>query len=86
VWPVASSNSNKENLYKIAHLTRLSTGTAGLAATIGVNPCSPTILGIGAEPGHHEHLRPSTTLSIVAMGWRSRMRMSSARIVPQPGQ
>jgi hypothetical protein len=41
---------------------------------------------MGAEPGHHEHRRPSTSVPTAASGWRSRVRRSIARLVPQPGQ
>jgi hypothetical protein len=47
---------------------------------------SPSSLGIGANPGHHEHLRPSTSVPTEASGWRSSVRRSIARLVPQPGQ
>jgi hypothetical protein len=42
--------------------------------------------GIGAEPGHQEHRRPSTSVPTEARGWRSTVRRSIARLVPQPGQ
>ena len=35
--------------------------------------------GIGADPGHHEHRRPSTIVPTEASG-------SIARLIPQPGQ
>jgi hypothetical protein len=44
------------------------------------------ILGIGAEPGHHEHRSPSTSEPTDASGWRSIVRMSIARLDRQPGQ
>jgi len=42
---------------------------------------SPISFGIGAEPGHQEHRRPSIRLPIDASGWRSMVLL-----VPQPGQ
>jgi hypothetical protein len=47
---------------------------------------SPSSLGMGANPGHHEHRRPSTRVPTEARGWRSRVRRSIARLVPHPGQ
>ena len=44
------------------------------------------ILGIGAVSGHHEHRSPSTNVATDARGWRSTLRRSIARLVPQPGQ
>jgi hypothetical protein len=44
------------------------------------------ITGIGAEPGYHEHLSPSTRVPTLASGCRSIVRMSIARLVRQPGQ
>jgi hypothetical protein len=41
---------------------------------------------MGAEPGHQEHRRPSTSVPTEASGWRSTVRRSIARLVPQPGQ
>jgi hypothetical protein len=41
---------------------------------------------MGAEPGHQEHRRPSTSVPTEASGWRSSVRRSIARLVPQPGQ
>src|SRR5262249_50626511 len=38
--------------------------------------------GIGAKPGHHEHLKPSTKLPTDASGWRSRVRISIAFACP----
>ncbi len=36
--------------------------------------------------GHHEHRKPSTSVPTEASGWRSIVRRSMARLVPQPGQ
>jgi hypothetical protein len=47
---------------------------------------SPSSFGIGADPGHHEHRNPSTSVPTDARGWRSSVRRSIARLVPQPGQ
>jgi len=52
----------------------------------GGRACSPRILGIGADSGHHEHRSPSTSVATDARGWRSTLRRSTARLVPQPGQ
>jgi hypothetical protein len=38
------------------------------------------------DPPHHEHLSPTTRLPTDARGWRSMVRISSVRLVPQPGQ
>jgi hypothetical protein len=46
----------------------------------------PSSFGIGADPGHHEHRRPSTNVPTEASGWRSTVRKSTARLVPQSGQ
>jgi hypothetical protein len=46
----------------------------------------PSSFGIGAEPRHQEHRRPSTSVPTDASGWRSTVRRSIARLVPQPGQ
>jgi hypothetical protein len=47
---------------------------------------SPISFGIGADPGHHEHRRPSTSVPTEASGWRSTVRRSMAVLVRQPGQ
>jgi hypothetical protein len=52
----------------------------------GGNAYSPSNFGIGADPGHHEHRRPSTNVPTEASGWRSTVRKSIARLVPQSGQ
>jgi hypothetical protein len=54
---------------------------ARIYPVLGGNACNPMIFGIGAEPGHHEHLSPSTRLPTDASGWRSMVRISIARIV-----
>jgi hypothetical protein len=46
----------------------------------GGNANNPISFGIGAKPGHHEHLKPS------ASGSRSMVLRSIALLVPQPGQ
>jgi Tripartite tricarboxylate transporter family receptor len=53
------------------------------APTVGGNACRPNIFGIGAELGHHEHRKPSTRVPTEASGWRSTVRRSIARLVPQ---
>jgi hypothetical protein len=58
---------------------------AGAFAT-GGSAYSPIIFGIGADPGHHEHRKPSTRLPTEASGWRSMVRISIARFVRQLGQ
>jgi hypothetical protein len=58
---------------------------AAAFATGGI-ACSPSILGIGAVSGHHEHRSPSTNVATDARGWRSTLRRSIAWLVPQPGQ
>ncbi len=50
----------------------------------GGNGVSPEMTGIGAEPGHQEHLRPSTRLRTEASGWRSMVRISIAWLVLHP--
>jgi hypothetical protein len=52
----------------------------------GGKACSPRILGIGADSGHHEHRRPSTNVPTDASGCRPTIRRSMMRLVPQPGQ
>jgi hypothetical protein len=47
---------------------------------------NPSSFGIGAEPGHQENRRPRTSVPTEASGWRSTVRRSIARLVPQPGQ
>lgn len=56
------------------------------SATIGGCARTPTIRGIGADPGHHEQRRPKTRLPTEASGCRSIMRMSTAQLVWHPGQ
>jgi hypothetical protein len=56
------------------------------AFAAGGRAYSPRILGIGADSGHHEHRSPSTRVATDARGWRSTLRRSIARLVPQPGQ
>jgi hypothetical protein len=46
----------------------------------------PISFGIGAEPGHHEHRKPSTSVPMEASGWRSTVLTSIALQVRQPGQ
>jgi hypothetical protein len=46
----------------------------------------PGDTGIGALPGHQEHRKPSKRLPTEASGWRSKVRISIARLVRQPGQ
>jgi len=58
--------------------------TAELAFAAGGKTCRPRIFGIGAEPGHQEHRRPSTRLPTEASGWRSTVRKSIARLVRRP--
>jgi hypothetical protein len=36
--------------------------------------------------GHHEHRKPSTSVSTDARRWRSTFVRSIARLVPEPGQ
>jgi hypothetical protein len=52
----------------------------------GGKALSPSSFGIGADSGHQEHRRPSTIVPTEASGWRSTVRRSIARLVPQPGQ
>src|SRR5271170_4953415 len=56
------------------------------AFAAGGRECNPRILGIGAEPGHHEQRRPRTRVPTEASGCRSTAWRSMARLVPQPGQ
>jgi hypothetical protein len=69
---------------------RNSIGVAALFSlhlAIGGAACRPVSTGIGAlSPGHHEHRKPITRLPTDASGGRSRVRMSSALLVWQPGQ
>jgi hypothetical protein len=44
----------------------------------------PSSFGIGADPGHHEHRRPSTNVPTEASGWRSTVRKSIARLGAAP--
>jgi hypothetical protein len=68
-------------------LTSMSQLAAPLAvAGAGGRACNPSSFGIGADPGHHEHRSPSTIVPNEASGWRSTVRRSMARLVPQPGQ
>ena len=62
------------------------THQADCARLAGGREDSPSSLGIGAEPGHQEHRRPSTSVPTEASGWRSTVRRSMALVVPQPGQ
>jgi hypothetical protein len=58
---------------------------AVVAFAAGGSACRPSIFGIGAEPGHQPHRKPSTRVPTEASGWRSTVRRSIARLVPQPG-
>jgi hypothetical protein len=52
-----------------------------LAAVAGGGAHSPSSFGIGADPGHHEHRSPSTSVPTEASGCRSTVRRSIARLV-----
>jgi hypothetical protein len=56
------------------------------APRAGGRAYSPNSFGIGADPGHQEHRRPSTNVPTEASGWRSTVRRSIARLVPHPGR
>jgi hypothetical protein len=59
---------------------------AARCPALGGKAYRPDSFGIGADLGHHEHLSPSTSAPTEASGWRSSVRRSIARLVPQPGQ
>jgi hypothetical protein len=46
----------------------------------GGNAYSPSSIGIGADPGHHPHRKPSTIVPTEAIGYRSTVRRSIARL------
>jgi hypothetical protein len=56
------------------------------AVAAGGSACRPRIFGIGADPGHHEQRKPSTSVPTEASGWRSTFRRSSARLTEQTRQ
>jgi hypothetical protein len=70
VLPHREARSGRSRQRKLRHHIDPWTRNAGGGA------CSPMILGMGAEPAHHEHLSPGTRLPIDAMGWRSNIERS----------
>jgi hypothetical protein len=59
---------------------------AYLEGTAGGGAYSPSSFGIGADPGHREHRRPSTNVPTDASGWRSMVRRSIARSYRRDGE